>query len=192
MASLALPRENDGSGMRRRIATCKQETSPVSSDHSLTAHSDGGTGGAPTIPAVADQHVATVGRATVRVHAGGLTEADGKDATFDSVDGCPTCRLRWSNTAVTKCRASYSICDVRKHTTADDCWLLAKGSVYNVTNFVKSHPGGVNSILKHAGMVCDEDFDFHSSSAQKLWSSYKIGDFIHCDACPAKSFCVIM
>ena len=32
--------------------------------------------------------------------------------------------------------------EVKKHTSADDCWIVIKGNVYNVTEFLPDHPGG--------------------------------------------------
>jgi cytochrome b involved in lipid metabolism len=31
---------------------------------------------------------------------------------------------------------------VKKHATPDDLWLVIHGSVYDVTSFLKDHPGG--------------------------------------------------
>lgn len=80
--------------------------------------------------------------------------------------------------------AGFTICDVRRHHTATDCWLTAYGRVYDVTAFVSQHPGGARSILRHGGGECDEDFDFHSGSAQRLWRDYEIGRLRPCPAKP--------
>ncbi|EFX00064.1 mitochondrial fmn-dependent dehydrogenase [Grosmannia clavigera kw1407] len=41
--------------------------------------------------------------------------------------------------------------EVQKHVTADDCWVIIDGNVYDVTYFLKSHPGGKQAILLRAG-----------------------------------------
>ncbi len=64
----------------------------------------------------------------------------------------------------------YTMCQVRRHCTADSCWLIAHGKVYDVTRMVKKHPGGERSILRHAGKESTEDFDFHSKSGKKLYA----------------------
>jgi Cytochrome b5-like Heme/Steroid binding domain len=40
---------------------------------------------------------------------------------------------------------------VAKHRSPDDCWIIVDGDVYDVTDFLDSHPGGPNAILLHAG-----------------------------------------
>lgn len=40
---------------------------------------------------------------------------------------------------------------VAKHTSADDCWVVLYGNVYDVTEFLPNHPGGTKIILKLAG-----------------------------------------
>ena len=36
--------------------------------------------------------------------------------------------------------------EVAKHNTVEDCWLLIKDKVYNLSNFIHEHPGGVDII----------------------------------------------
>merc|ERR1711976_762975 len=36
----------------------------------------------------------------------------------------------------------FSLDEVAKHTTKDDCWVVVYGEVLDVTNFLSSHPGG--------------------------------------------------
>jgi cytochrome b involved in lipid metabolism len=81
---------------------------------------------------------------------------------------------------------SFTLCDVRRHTTEDDCWLVAHGLVYDATAMITSHPGGRSSILRHAGCECSEDFDFHSRQAQRLWRDLCIGRLRKCGATPAR------
>jgi hypothetical protein len=35
--------------------------------------------------------------------------------------------------------------------TRESCWVIIKGEVYDVTNFLDHHPGGAAIILKYAG-----------------------------------------
>ncbi|KUL86062.1 hypothetical protein ZTR_06433 [Talaromyces verruculosus] len=56
--------------------------------------------------------------------------------------------------------------EVQKHVSADDCWVIIKGRVYDVTNFIALHPGGRQAILSHAGKEVTELFSMlHPSDA---------------------------
>ena len=65
--------------------------------------------------------------------------------------------------------------EVRRHSTPDDCWLIAHGRVYDVTTFLQRHPAGDRSIMRHAGTDSTIDFDFHPVHAQKMWAPYLLG-----------------
>jgi hypothetical protein len=44
---------------------------------------------------------------------------------------------------VRACRAkAISAAEVARHTKPDDCWLIVKGKVYDVSGWGKTHPGG--------------------------------------------------
>ncbi|KIW93013.1 uncharacterized protein Z519_06862 [Cladophialophora bantiana CBS 173.52] len=49
--------------------------------------------------------------------------------------------------------------EVQKHTTKDSCWVVLYGNVWDVTNFLPSHPGGAQIILKLAGKDATEEYD---------------------------------
>ncbi|KAI1436761.1 FMN-dependent dehydrogenase [Xylaria sp. CBS 124048] len=49
--------------------------------------------------------------------------------------------------------------EVAKHTTSESCWVVLYGKVYDVTEFLPSHPGGSKIILQLAGRDATEDFD---------------------------------
>lgn len=53
----------------------------------------------------------------------------------------------------------YTIEDVNKHNTNDDCWIIVKNNVYNMTEFSSIHPGGKNLILSVAGKDATDFFD---------------------------------
>lgn len=59
-------------------------------------------------------------------------------------------------------------------------WVVYKGSVYDVTNFISEHPGGEEVILDNAGKDMTDEFDNigHSSKAHELLSTYKIGELV--------------
>lgn len=69
----------------------------------------------------------------------------------------------------------FSWDEIKKHTTVESCWLVVRNEVFDVTPFLEHHPAGVKAIVKNSGMDATESFDFHSTAAQKLWKTYKIG-----------------
>jgi len=79
--------------------------------------------------------------------------------------------------------AKYSLSEVAKHDNVDNCWLVLNGKVYDVTEFVSSHPGG-KAILEGCGKDATELFETrpmgsrteHSQRARTLSEKYIIGD----------------
>ncbi|KAF2471364.1 L-lactate dehydrogenase [Lindgomyces ingoldianus] len=49
--------------------------------------------------------------------------------------------------------------EVAKHNTAESCWVILYGNVYDVTDFIPSHPGGAKVILQLAGSDATEEYD---------------------------------
>ncbi|KXJ95948.1 FMN-dependent dehydrogenase [Microdochium bolleyi] len=49
--------------------------------------------------------------------------------------------------------------EVLKHNTAESCWVVLYGNVYDVTEFLPSHPGGSKIILQLAGTDATEEYD---------------------------------
>ncbi|KAF2754409.1 L-lactate dehydrogenase [Pseudovirgaria hyperparasitica] len=53
----------------------------------------------------------------------------------------------------------YDYAEVAKHSTAESCWVVLYGAVYDVTKFIPSHPGGSKVILQLAGQDATEEYD---------------------------------
>uniref|UniRef100_A0A2C9U2V4 Nitrate reductase n=6 Tax=Manihot TaxID=3982 RepID=A0A2C9U2V4_MANES len=74
---------------------------------------------------------------------------------------------------------TFSMAEVKKHNSADSCWIIVHGHVYDCTHFLKDHPGGTDSILINAGTDCTEEFDaIHSDKAKKMLEDYRIGELV--------------
>lgn len=48
---------------------------------------------------------------------------------------------------------------VKQHNTAESCWVILYGKVYDVTSFIPEHPGGAKIILQLAGTDATEEYD---------------------------------
>jgi len=60
--------------------------------------------------------------------------------------------------------------EVAKHNTADDCWVILGGKVYDVTDFLDDHPGGKKAILVYAGRDATEEFEMlHAPNVLKKY-----------------------
>lgn len=56
--------------------------------------------------------------------------------------------------------------EVESHNREDDCWIVIDGTVYDVTRFMRAHPGGKGVIVSGAGRdVSDEFWGLHRASA---------------------------
>lgn len=45
--------------------------------------------------------------------------------------------------------------ELSKHNTESSAWCSFKGVVYDVTKYLKSHPGGIKKLLRGCGKECD-------------------------------------
>lgn len=69
----------------------------------------------------------------------------------------------------------YSMSEVSKHNTAESCWIIAHGNVYDATDYINRHPGGKFALLSKAGTDVTMHFDYHRKHSHKIWEKYKIG-----------------
>uniref|UniRef100_A0A0E0D6Y6 Cytochrome b5 heme-binding domain-containing protein n=1 Tax=Oryza meridionalis TaxID=40149 RepID=A0A0E0D6Y6_9ORYZ len=72
----------------------------------------------------------------------------------------------------------YSLEEAARHNTADDCWVVVDGKIYDVTKYLDDHPGGADVLLEVTGKDAKEEFDDagHSESAKELMQDYFIGE----------------
>ena len=54
---------------------------------------------------------------------------------------------------------TFTYNDVQQHRSADSCWVVLYGNVYDVTSFLPDHPGGSKIILQLAGTDATEEYD---------------------------------
>jgi len=75
---------------------------------------------------------------------------------------------------------TYTMEEVAKHNTKRDCWIVIRGMVYDVTDFLKIHPGGSNIIISVSGEDATEYFEeLHREEVlEELGKQYIIGELI--------------
>ena len=79
--------------------------------------------------------------------------------------------------AVCLVNETYTMAEVKQHTTDESCWFVHEGKVYDVTSYLEDHPGGAESILLEAGGDATVEFNaIHSSNARSMLDKYYIGD----------------
>jgi len=61
----------------------------------------------------------------------------------------------------------YSRDEVAKHNTAENCWTIFKGKVYDITAAVPKHPAGPEKAMKACGVDISEGFEKNPVHASK-------------------------
>lgn len=74
----------------------------------------------------------------------------------------------------------FSAREVSRHCTKDSCWVLLGSRVYDVTGFLRMHPGGEALILRRSGKDISEEMEGpphrHSQNARRWMEQYYIGE----------------
>uniref|UniRef100_A0A8C2Q0L3 Fatty acid 2-hydroxylase n=1 Tax=Cyprinus carpio TaxID=7962 RepID=A0A8C2Q0L3_CYPCA len=74
----------------------------------------------------------------------------------------------------------FSEKEVAKHCTKDSCWVLLGTRVYDVTGFLRMHPGGEALILRRCGRDISREIEGpphrHSENARRWMEQYYIGE----------------
>lgn len=120
-----------------------------------------------------DEEVGTSGTRT-RVAA---RERDG-DSARDEIEGETRCACA----RTTRNGCVWTPCVVNAARAKGRAILVARGVVYDATDFVSMHPSGEAPILR--GMMRDntEDYDMHSARARKhVWEKYRVGVLAKCE-----------
>jgi ferredoxin-NADP reductase len=55
--------------------------------------------------------------------------------------------------------ARWTLKEVRRHNSRQDCWMVLRGRVYNVTSYLRYHPGSIEELMRSAGDRADDLFD---------------------------------
>jgi cytochrome b involved in lipid metabolism len=89
-------------------------------------------------------------------------------ATTDATP--PTAMKR--TTRATAASTGYTMADVAKHDTDGDAWVSVGDKVYDISQWVRRHPGGSIPLLQYAGRDMTDAFRaYHGGAGYTLKSS---------------------
>ena len=73
---------------------------------------------------------------------------------------------------------TYTMDQVIKHNTKNDCWIVIHNKVYDVTEFLNEHPGGSSIIVGIAGQDATDYFEelHRPQILEEVGSPYIIGE----------------
>ena len=74
--------------------------------------------------------------------------------------------------------AGYTMAQVAANNSAKSCWAVIEGSVYNLTNWINSHPGGTGAIISLCGTEATSSFNAqhaNQSRPSSRLSGYLLG-----------------
>ena len=78
-------------------------------------------------------------------------------------------------------KPTFTLEEVAKHSTKDDCWVIVQGQVYDVTNFVPRHPGGSLIFVKAGGDVTQLFYSYHPEYVHKMLGKFRLGALADAD-----------
>jgi len=82
-------------------------------------------------------------------------------------------------------RVVFDMAEVRRHSSVGDAWIVVHNNVYDITNFIKHHPGWslggqvstIIAIMRNLGKDCTVEFDaIHPKYALRQLADYRIGE----------------
>jgi cytochrome b involved in lipid metabolism len=129
------------------------------------------------------ENTSTNGTAKVTIKAKvGESDDDGdENESEDGDDDVSSSVSVKTNTSVSSTGSSsktYTLTEVKLHNSAASCWTVVNGSVYNVTSWIKQHPGGSAAIMGTCGIDASSAFNGqHGGQARPAseLASFKIG-----------------
>lgn len=77
----------------------------------------------------------------------------------------------------------YSSCELKHHRSLRSCWIVVSGAVYDITDLLSVHPGGLQVLLQAAqqGADCASIMEEHPASARRVLSNYRLGEYYECE-----------
>ncbi|MEX1033113.1 MAG: cytochrome b5-like heme/steroid binding domain-containing protein [Cellvibrionaceae bacterium] len=84
-------------------------------------------------------------------------------------------------TSATTAKQSYTLAEVARHNTQDDCWMVIEGQVYDISAYVERHPTPPSVLAPWCGREATEGMRTkgygrdHSPNAWSMLSDYLMG-----------------
>lgn len=78
---------------------------------------------------------------------------------------------------------SITSAELLKHSSSSNCWMMISGKVYDLTSYMRLHPGGAGTIIPFCGKDGTTAFDTkggggqHSQQAHDMLINYYVGNF---------------
>eukprot|EP01067_Filipodium_phascolosomae_P001641 Filipodium_phascolosomae@DN206_c0_g1_i1.p1 len=99
------------------------------------------------------------GSPVLRTKRGSITKEGGKQFEFMKLMAEKNPSLSPSASASAKnFKGTLTSAEVAKHDREDDCWTILQGRVYDVTEYLRYHPGGKDKLMETAGKDCTDLF----------------------------------
>lgn len=98
--------------------------------------------------------------------------------TTPTVSPSPTASASASHSAASPAAGTYAMADVATHNTAQSCWSVVSGGVYDLSAWISQHPGGPGVIKAMCGTDATSAFLGQHSGQRRPTSelaSFKIG-----------------
>lgn len=88
------------------------------------------------------------------------------------------------NISLPKSTKTFSSSEVAAHNSSNNCWIIINDKVYEVTQYLSSHPGGSETIIPYCGQDATRAFETkdmprpkpHSTYARNLLENFYLGD----------------
>lgn len=103
-----------------------------------------------------------------------LTGHTGAESTWGGDDG----RIARSQAQAESGDEDYTLAQVEEHASAESCWAVVDGGVYDLTDWIAEHPGGPDRIEALCGTDATERFTGQhgdNQAAQQVLSEHRIG-----------------
>ena len=87
----------------------------------------------------------------------------------------PVLQKRWG--LAVDADPEWTVEEVARHSRASDLWLIIDGAVFDVTDFVEEHPGGLEALMKRPGQDNSEGFNGpqHPEKVHQLIGEFYVG-----------------